>query len=78
MTKPLCLPLFTKREGNPGARVTLVGGLPEQSHISSFFKRRTYKAERVTLGLGKTYLSARFTLTRGLPYLPLSCVMPDQ
>ena len=52
MTKPLCLPPFTKREGNPGARGTLVGGLPEQSHISSFFKRRTYKAETVTLGLG--------------------------
>ena len=52
MTKPLCLPLFTGREGNPGARVTLVGGLPEQSHISSFLKRRAYKEERVTLALG--------------------------
>ena len=48
MTKPLCLPLFTKREGNPGARGTLVGGLPEQSHISSFFKRR-YPSAMVNL-----------------------------
>ena len=43
--------LFTRMEGNPGARVTLAGGLPWHSHISSFFTRRVYKAGRVTLVL---------------------------
>ena len=44
--------LFTRREGNPCARVALARGLPQHSHISSFFTRRVYKAGRVTLALG--------------------------
>ena len=44
--------LFTSRQGNPSARVTLARGLPWHSHISSYFRRRVYKAARVTLALG--------------------------
>ena len=43
--------LFTRTEGNPGARVTLARGLPWHSHIYSFFTRRVYKVGRVTLAL---------------------------
>ena len=43
--------LFTRMEGNPGARVTLAEGLPWHSDISSFSTRRVYKTGRVTLAL---------------------------
>ena len=44
--------LFTRREGYPGARVTLARELPLHSHISSLFTGRVYKAGMVTLALG--------------------------
>ena len=35
--------LFTRREGNPDARVTVARGLPWHMHIS-FFTQHVYKA----------------------------------
>ena len=58
--------LFTRKEGYPSKRVALASGLPQHSHISSFFLRRVYKAARVTR-IGKLpYLRARVTLAGGL------------
>ena len=36
--------LFTRREGNPDARVTLARRLPWRTHMSYFFTQHVYKA----------------------------------
>ena len=45
--------LFTRREGNPGARVTLATeGYPSTLIFLLFLARRVYKEGRVTLATG--------------------------
>ena len=51
-----------------GERVTLASGLPQHSHISSFFLCRVYKAARI-IRLGRLpNLHARVTLVGGLMF----------